>query len=68
MKQGTIGWQWHQLDHMHLALDRQPRQHLITQYFPGQMLFLTPNRQYQSKWRKATEQKPADWDHLVNGC
>jgi len=34
MKQEMIGWQWHQ--------------HLITQFFTGQMLFLTPNQQCQS--------------------
>jgi len=27
---------------------RQPRQHLTTQFFTGQMHFLTPNQQHQS--------------------
>jgi len=35
-------------NHLHLAPDRQPRQHLITQIFTGRMLFLTPSRQCQS--------------------
>ena len=37
LKQEMMGWQWHQLNHnanhLHLAPDRQPRQHLITPYF-----------------------------------
>jgi len=33
---------------LHFAPDRQPHQHLITQFFTGQMLFLTPNQQCQS--------------------
>jgi len=35
-------------NHLHLAPDRQPRQHLITQFFTGRMLFLTPNQHCQS--------------------
>jgi len=27
-----MGWQWHHLDHMQLAPDRKPRQHLTTQF------------------------------------
>jgi len=34
-------WQWHQLGH--LAPDRQPHQHLTTQFF---YLFITPLRQH----------------------
>jgi len=34
--------------HLHPAPNRQPRQHLITQYFAGCMLFLTTNQQCQS--------------------
>jgi len=30
--------------HLHLVADRQPLQHLITQYFTDWMLFLTPNQ------------------------
>jgi len=30
-------------NHLHLASDRQPCQHLITQLFPDRMLFLTSN-------------------------
>jgi len=53
MKQEMMGWQWHHLDayqnHLHLGPDRQPRQHLITQFFfTGGMLFLTPNEQHRS--------------------
>jgi len=49
-------WQWHQLGHMlHLAPNRQPRQHPTTQLFTGQMPFLPPNQQ-----RHSTEGKPAD--------
>jgi len=33
---------------LHLTLDRQPHQHLITQFFKGRVLFLTPNQQCQS--------------------
>jgi len=32
-------------DHLHLSPDRKPRQHLITQCFTGQMLFLISNQQ-----------------------
>ena len=35
-------------NHLHLAPDRQVCQHLIIQFFTGQMLFLTPNHQCQS--------------------
>jgi len=54
MKKEMMGWQWHQLDHMqnhlHLTPARKPRQHIITQFFKGQMLslFFTPNQQCQS--------------------
>jgi len=45
-------WQWHQLDHftnyLHLAVDGQPCQHLITQFFTDWMLFLTPIQESQS--------------------
>ena len=33
---------------LHLAPDRQPCQHLTTQFFTGRMLFLPPNQQCQS--------------------
>ena len=33
---------------LHLALDRQPRQHPTTQFFTGRMPFLPPNQQRQS--------------------
>jgi len=33
---------------LHLAPDRQPRQHPTTQYFTGRMPFLPPNQQRQS--------------------
>jgi len=35
-------------NHLHLAPDRQPHQHVITQYLTGRMLFLMPNQQCQS--------------------
>jgi len=33
---------------LHLAPDRQPRQHPTTQFFTGRMPFLLPNQQRQS--------------------
>jgi len=33
---------------LHLAPDNYPHQHLVTQYFTGGMLFLTPSQQCQS--------------------
>jgi len=30
-------------NHLHLALDRYPCQHIMTRFFTGQMLFLMPN-------------------------
>jgi len=46
-----IGWQWHQLDHMHIicTLLRQittPVSH--HSLFTGQMPFLPPNQQHES--------------------
>ena len=44
-------WQWHQLGHMqvlHVAPERQPRQHPTTQFFTGRIPFLPPNQQRQS--------------------
>ena len=35
-------------NNLRLAPDRIPHQHLITQFFTGQMLFLTPSQQCQS--------------------
>jgi len=35
-------------NHLHLAPDRQPCQHLITQRFTGWMFFLMHNQQCQS--------------------
>jgi len=47
-----MGWQWHQLDHMQIICTSLQTdnhgQHLITQFFTGQMLFLTPNQLCQS--------------------
>jgi len=34
-------------NNLHLAPDRQPHQHLITELFTGRMLFLTPSQQCQ---------------------
>jgi len=33
---------------LHLTLQKQPRQHLITQFLTGRMLFLATNQQCQS--------------------
>jgi len=33
---------------LHLAPDREPRQHPTTQFFTGRMPFLPPNQQRQS--------------------
>ena len=46
MKQQMISWQWHQLDHTQINCISD--QHLISQFFTRQMLFLTPNQQCQS--------------------
>jgi len=35
-------------NHLHLTPDREPRQHLITQFFAQWMLFLMPNQQCQN--------------------
>ena len=49
-----VEWQWHQL---HLAPDRQPRQHPTTQFFTGRLPFLPPNQQRQCIFpRKMDEQ------------
>jgi len=34
--------------HLHLTPDREPRQHFITQFVTGRMIFLPPNQQSQS--------------------
>jgi len=36
-------------NHLHPALDRQPRQQLITQFFTGRMLFLMPINSVKAK-------------------
>jgi len=41
---------------LHLTPDGQPWQQLITQFFAGQMLFLTPIKQCQSSEGKKTGQ------------
>jgi len=56
-----MGWQWHQLDHMQIictTLQTEPRQYPITQFFMGQMLFLTRNQQCQSTEGRSLIQKP----------
>jgi len=35
-------------NHLHCAPDREPHKHLITEFFKGQMPFLTLNQQHQS--------------------
>ena len=42
---------------LHLAPDRQPRQHLTTQFFTGWMTFLPPNQQRQSTEGSASQQQ-----------
>jgi len=51
MKQVMMGWQWHQLDDMQIICTLlQTANHASTPplIFTSQMLFLTPNQQYQS--------------------
>ena len=45
MSGSGISWPYASL---HLALDREPRQHPTTQFFTGRMPFLPPNEQRQS--------------------
>ena len=45
---------------LHLAPDRQQRQHLAAQIFTGRMPFLPPNQQRQSTEGKSTEGKCKD--------
>jgi len=48
MKQKTMGWQWHQLDHMQIICTLlQTANHASTSTL-SQMLFLMPNQQCQS--------------------
>ena len=50
LKQDTVsgsGIKWAYAS-LHLAPDRQPHQHLTTQFFTGRMSFLPPNQQRQS--------------------
>jgi len=42
---------------LHLAPDRQPRQHPTTLFFTGQMPFLPPNQQRQSTKASHTQAK-----------
>jgi len=35
-------------NHLHLTPDRYPCQHVITQFFTGQIFFMMPNQQCQS--------------------
>jgi len=52
MKQEMMGWQWYQLDHMHIiCTSLQTDDHASTSslnFFAGWMLFLMLNRQCQS--------------------
>jgi len=52
MKQKTMGWQWHQLDHMQIiCTSLQTANYNSTsslKFFTSQMLFLMPNQQRQS--------------------
>jgi len=52
MKQETMGWQWHQLEHTQIiCTSLQTDNHASTSslnFFTGQMLFLMPNQQCQS--------------------
>ena len=70
--------QWHQLDHnfyanhLHLAPDRWPHQHLINQFCTGRVLFLMPNQQCQStegiNWLHCStnSERPRRCCHLQN--
>jgi len=44
-------------NHLYLAPDRSPRQHLITQFFTGWSLFLMPSQQCQSTEGKHNTQQ-----------
>ena len=54
MKQEMMGWLMAvasagpYANHLHLTQDRQPCQHIITQVFTDQRLFLPPNQQCQA--------------------
>ena len=51
LKQETVngsGISWTICKSLNLTPDRQPHQHLITQFFTGRMPFLPPNQQHQS--------------------
>jgi len=62
MKRRMMGWQWHQLDHMHsiytsLQADNHARTSPLN-FFTDRMLFLMPNQQCQS-----TEKHRKRWDY-----
>ena len=42
-------------NHLHLTTDRQPQQHLITQFFTCWMLFLMPNKCQSIECNQSTE-------------
>jgi len=51
MKQETIGWQWHQLDHMQIictSLQTDNHASMVICLSTDRMVFLTPNKQCQS--------------------
>ena len=45
---GAVALAGQHANNLHLAADRKPHQHLVTQIFTGWMLFLMPNQQCQS--------------------
>ena len=54
-------------NNLHLTPDRQPHEHLVTQFFKGWMLFLTHNQQCQSTEGKYLELKmgPFERGHIM---
>ena len=64
-------WQLNQPGHMHyasvhLAPDRQPRQHPTTQFFTGRMPFLSPNQQRQSTEGNLTNSVRSLKKYMIN--
>jgi len=60
MKQETMGWQWHQLDHMQITCTSLQTDNRASnsslKFFTDRMLFPTPNQQCQSTKGKSERQ------------
>jgi len=55
MKEETVGWQWHQLDHMQItctSLQTDNHGRTSSLNFTGGMLFVTPNQQCRKELNK----------------